>query len=1326
MIYPLQYFLFCVLFLIGISGTSQEIMVNPANENQLDILSSDFSSLEAVNTIETIKAYPVLTEKGQFTRLFLPKYSKSLTTGLPEFPVNRELIEIPASAVPVIRIIEATYTEIDLDLQGFQDHLYPVQPPRIKSQDEHDFEINESAYKKDIFYKEDLVSIDILGYLRSVRIARMNIAPLQYNPVTNTLKVYDKVRFEIIFTGADIQKTLELKKKYASPFFESIYKTLPNHIEGPSRENLTRYPVKYVIISDRMFEDQLQPLIDWKTRKGFTIVEAYTDQPEVGTTTASIKAYIQNLYNTGTPEDPAPSFILFCGDIQQIPVWNNGNGATDRNYCEFTGDLMPEIYYGRFSAQNTNQFQPYIDKTIQYEEYTMPDPSFLDEVVMVAGMDAGHGHDWGNGQINYGTINYFNEDHDIYSHTYLYPESGSHSADIIQNISDGVSYGNYTAHCSPNGWSDPSFTIGDIPSLENQDQYCLLVGNCCLSSKFDDNECFAEAIVRAENKGAVGYIGASNSTYWDEDYYWGVGVGEISENPPPYEETTLGMYDRAFHDHGEPFGDWYMTGDQMVFAGNMAVEEGAPGSAEYYWDIYNMMGDPSLMVYFSEPIMVSVTYIELLPLMTTNFIVNTEPYAYVAISRNGILHGAMLADEDGLAELEITPFEEPGEADVIVTKQNREPYIGTVLVANPEGAYLRLNDFIIEDSLGNNNHVADYDELICLTVELENLGNSDALNANATISANDPYIILTDDYQEWGNVPAQGTTWQENAYTFMVQEDIEDQHVVEFIMTIEAESKETWNTDFSITLNRPVLSILDMVIDDNQYGNGNGRLDPGETATIKIKNKNIGHCDTKTAVGSLVSNNPYMTFENLTDTVGVLGLLGFKYASFTVHVDDEAPNGAIIAEFDYTLNAEPFSKSKTFKRKIGLIYDDFETGDFTKFDWQMGGDAPWTITSQFPYEGIYSAKSGVINDGETSELMLTLNVMTADSIYFVRKVSSQPNLDKLRFYIDNNLKNEWSGTSQGWKNAAVAAPSGNHTFKWIYKKDSQGSAGSDCAWLDFVVMPPLMTLTCYAGPDDLNCGASPYQCSGEATAWQTVGWTTFGTGSFDDHTILDPIYIPSDDDIAAGSVTLTMTATGSQGGNTQDNMVLSFIDAPAVPQQPQGPENIDWVSMPACHYQTNNVPFASSYSWSLEPEEAGTISGTGTISRVVWEQNFSGYATIKVKALNKCGESEYSESLTVAVNNPVGIVDQELGKEISVYPNPSNGVFSLNFNLNHKEKVIIRMYDAMGNTIYRSGSFTAQGVSSKNLSFNHLPSGIYYLVIDSESERHTEKILIRK
>ena len=99
------------------------------------------------------------------------------------------------------------------------------------------------------------------------------------------------------------------------------------------------------------------------------------------------------------------------------------------------------------------------------------------------------------------------------------------------DVSEGVGFANYTAHCGSSGWADPSFTNSDVSGLQNNNEFGLMIGNCCLSNQFDVNVCFGEKLLRANNKGAVGYIGGSNNTYWNEDYWWAVGNGSISANP---------------------------------------------------------------------------------------------------------------------------------------------------------------------------------------------------------------------------------------------------------------------------------------------------------------------------------------------------------------------------------------------------------------------------------------------------------------------------------------------------------------------------------------------------------------------------------------------------------------------------------------------------------------------------------------------------------------------------------------------------------------------------------------------------------------------------
>ncbi len=53
-----------------------------------------------------------------------------------------------------------------------------------------------------------------------------------------------------------------------------------------------------------------------------------------------------------------------------------------------------------------------------------------------------------------------------------------------------------------------------------------------------------------------------------------------------------------------------------------------------------------------------------------------------------------------------------------------------------------------------------------------------------------------------------------------------------------------------------------------------------------------------------------------------------------------------------------FAFYKTYPILTSLIVEDFETGDFSSFDWEMAGNVPWYITDENSYEGNYAARFG--------------------------------------------------------------------------------------------------------------------------------------------------------------------------------------------------------------------------------------------------------------------------------------------------------------------------------------------------------------------------------
>ncbi len=141
---------------------------------------------------------------------------------------------------------------------------------------------------------------------------------------------------------------------------------------------------------------------------------------------------------------------------------------------------------------------------------------------------------------------------------------------------------------------------------------------------------------------------------------------------------------------------------------------------------------------------------------------------------------------------------------------------------------------------------------------------------------------------------------------------------------------------------------------------------------------------------------------------------------------------------------------------------------------------------------------------------------------------------------------------------------------------------SDQMVLMFVPVP-----TVNAGADGAVCGNSSFAITGaSAVNYSTLTWSTSGTGTFSNTTMLNPVYIPSAADVASGSVVLSLTATSMAPCSTtaSDQMTLSFN------MQPTANAGPDVNSCGTVALQINGATATnySSLSW--------THNGTGTIS----------------------------------------------------------------------------------------------------------------------------------
>ena len=1384
--------LMMLLSLVTLLSAKSYVMDLDTNENKIEVLANNYSKLELDFSIANIKGFDVQTRKGQFTKLLLKNGYPNGKLGEPELPAIKKLVEIPFGAEISIRTVDYQITEYDLKDFGIDNKIMPAQPSLPKNIDPAtvEFEYKEDIYSQDKFVGPDLANAKILGKLRGMRLARIIISPIRYNPVNNKIKVYNNIEVEISFSGSDVYETEYVKAATKSIYFQTIYKKIINNRTKDSYDDypdLTKYPTKYVIVSDPMFESQLQPFVEWKQKKGFHVIEAYTD--EIGSSYNDIQTYLHDLYNSGTPEDPAPTFVLFVGDTGEIPAETGSytSKATDLYYCSVDGDMFPEMYYGRFSATNADELQPQIDKTLYYEKYEFADPTYLDDVTLIAGADYSHNPTHGQPTVLYGTENYFNTAHGFDTiHLYLDSYGGCYDT-----VDEGVGYINYTAHGSQTSWADPSFGQSDINSLTNSGQYPLAIGNCCLTSDFGYGECFAETWLRAEDKGAVGYIGSAPSSYWHEDVYWSTGAFDhVGDGvTPSFDESTWGAYDG-------PFVTDYVTNDATKFLGNLAVTEAAAlgydqhSSPEYYWEAYNLMGDPALVTYLTQGDINNVNHMDVLYIGTDFYEVSAEPGSYVAISFDGELKGTALVDESGTVEVPIEPIQDAGFADVVVTRPQYQPYIEQVEVIPMDGPYVTVDNIYID---AGGDEVIEYGETVSLGVDLKNVGNETATGLTMEISIDDEYITITDDTENIGSVDPEQIVNFADAFEFTVANDVPNNYSFIFTVSITG-NEDTWEGSETFAAFAPIITIDGIAIDDGD----NGQLDAGDVADIMVTLMNEGGAKAEDVMGTLACDDEYLTINDDNDELDMIESGANGTLTFNIEVDEQTEIGHVL---DFVLSltaANEYSTEGNFSLNVGLIIEDFESGDFSEFPWEFDGQQNWMISPD-SYEDEYAAQSGGIGDNQFTELFITMNVMTEDDISFFKKVSSESNYDYLRFYIDDEMQNEWSGEI-AWSEESYGVTTGIHTFRWIYEKDGSVDGGSDCGWIDNIIFPPAeipevanfefsndafevdleLNSTTTENLEITNTGdmaanyniglvntdekqrtknltGSSVECStDEFWPGETVTWTFTVSCVIDDNEWIKDVWIefPSgvnvlsstdlEDDIPTDGATGD-GATVHWGGSgymtdgeqataeVEVSISAGYLGDMVLPWIIHGDE---WGSPP--HEITGEIELTSigePITWLSVSPTSGTFEGNSTetielsFDTADLEDNTTYICQLRV--VDSREETLIPVTLNVGEVSSPGMLPAVTELKGN-YPNPFNPETTIHYSLKEASPVSIKIYNIKGqcvrtliNAFEEAGYHTAiwQGKDDNNKS---VTSGVYFYRLKSNGYTSTKKMLLLK
>jgi hypothetical protein len=711
------------LMLLSVSAMAQRVMIDNFDELKVHY-----------------ETPSVAISEGEYHLLSAEDYVAAGEVGAPMLLVNNNLLTVPFCDGFSVEVTNAVYDTLALPVG----RVMPLQPSRSKSDTTAPrLWLDESVYATDAFFARPLATVTPIGIARDRRYAVLSWSPVSINPVSRHMVVCRRADVTVRYLGSDAGATLKHFDRYYTPAFTAA-PTL-NSLVSPKAVRTTA-PIRMVIMAPQRFQcAALDEFADWKRQQGMMVDLIYMANNTVADTYA---VRLKQMYDEASATAPAPTYLLLVGDVAQLPPFNDNlssaavaalqnyadldpNHVTDLYFATWTsGDRLPDCYQGRFSVTDTSTLRNVIDKTLFYERYQFADDSYLGRAALIAGYDNGYGSDYYdnawrcadptmdyiayyyvNAANGYNTVYYYKNDPNTAPEGVTVTGSSlesSTSSALRSRYNSGVGLANYSAHGDWNCWYRPNFTVSHVNQMGNSGKPSFMIGNCCLSNKFDEGTCLGEALLRKGNRaGAIGYIGATNSTFWSEDFYWSVGVRSNITHAmsPNYDATRKGMYDRLFHTHGEAVADRVATAGQMLMAGNMSVNRAAGSSwsnamAEYYWEIYELMGDPSLMLWMGTAQELTTSAVLQHGVMT----VTAVPNAYVALVHgdNHELVAASFADDMGVAQLAVLDPHLDSTYTLSVTAQGYKPYLQACTSGNVAISEVAASNIVVSPNPASN------------------------------------------------------------------------------------------------------------------------------------------------------------------------------------------------------------------------------------------------------------------------------------------------------------------------------------------------------------------------------------------------------------------------------------------------------------------------------------------------------------------------------------------------------------------------------------------------------------------------------------------------
>jgi len=798
--------------------------------------------------------------------------------GAPELPVVARFIAIPDDRDVFLRVV----AEETLTLAGF--NVYPAQPPLPEGKEPLPFVIDEKCYSTNEFYPEASCRISEPMIMRDFRLVQLVLQPIEFNPVLGEVRIARRMKVELRYAGESNINVKLRKTQKVSRAFEPLYRSFIANYRF-LRPQVSVENGSYLIIVYDSFASAVEPFAHWKERKGWRTKVVRTSEIG-GNDTALIYSFINYAYNNWPYP---PEFVLLVGDAPEYVRCNHWPGhsdASDLYYSLHEGsDILADLFIARACVRNQNEAEAVMNKLYKYEmEPYLENSDWFNKVCAVAGYESGNPGRFWTVVIrirNYVMNRPFTQFDTLFQRWGLNTAQG-----LTDSLNSGRSWMLYRGHGENTGWANisPSWSNSNVYNLNNGRMLPIVIAPTCLSGNFDEGtDCHAETWVKAgEEKGGCGYFGASEVSYSGYN-----------------DSLAAGTFFAYVDSLNWTFAQCTQSGKLFMLLAyplpNQISEE------EIY--MFNNFGEPELNIWSKTPPELTVNHPATVLIGSFPFEVtvtdSTNPVsdAQVCVMAKSDTSVYYVGHTNASGEVEFTVQTTlPGDSlYVTVTGRNLKPYLGAAITIAPNSAYVLYLKSIVNDSAGgNNDRIINPRETIELPVWVKNWGSLGANSVTGKLRINDPNITIIDSIRSFGNIPAGDSALTgSGGFKFSVAQNCTNGYNLRFTLECRDGLDSVWNSSITLRVGTPVLAYAGKTVNDPPPGgNGNGRLDPGETAQLFITIRNSGLGNGYDVSGVLRSGDARLQVPDSTGTFGFIpkDLTGTNSLDpFTVSADASIP-----------------------------------------------------------------------------------------------------------------------------------------------------------------------------------------------------------------------------------------------------------------------------------------------------------------------------------------------------------------------------------------------------------------------------------------------------